>query len=243
MLSFAARAMPASEAGNIINDFTAAGVNKVDLFGYDFSDYDALYKEASTKAVLDAKRKAERIAKTSGTELTEIVGFIVDRPQRTARFGPQAMVITNHQNRSVAAGHYAQDAINVTGARGGAYSGAIPQPTLVSSYGNFSGANTSGYNPGQFTVFNGVSNQVVQSTGTVVNQTGEILTSVQIPAKYRTVNGQRVLVSPAQTGGQSAGTNALKMSLQAGQRTITVNANLSYLYKTPIDGTIAPPNG
>ena len=51
---------------------------------------------------------------------------------------------------------------------------------------------------GQFTVFNGVSNQVVQSTQTTVNQTGEILARVVIPAKYKTVTKQ-VLVSPAKS--------------------------------------------
>ena len=49
---------------------------------------------------------------------------------------------------------------------------------------------------GQFTVFNGISNQVVQSTQTQVSQTGEILARVQIPAKYKTVT-KEVLVSPA----------------------------------------------
>ena len=239
-LSFAARVKPSAQAGNIINDLTAAGVNKVDLFGYDFSDYDALYKEASTKAVLDAKRKAELVAKTAGTQLTEIVSFAVDRPQRTARFGPQAMTITNHQNRNVAAGNYSQDQVVVTGARTytpqSSYTGAttssysqIPQPAPVASYSSFSGYDgSSGSNNGQFTVFNGVSNQVVQSTNTIVNQTGEILTRVQVPT---------------QTSQNTARNNALKMSLQAGQRTITVNARLNYLYKTPIDGTVPPPNG
>ena len=204
-LSFAARVKPSAQAGNIINDFTSAGVNKVDLFGYDFSNYDALYKQASTKAVLDAKRKAELVAKTAGTQLTEIVSFAVDRPQRTARFGPQAMTITNHQNRNIA-----------------------PGPTSLDS---------------QFTVFNGVSNQVVQSTETVVHHTGEILARVQIPTNYRIVNGKRVLVEPLRDPNKTGGNNALKMSLQAGQRTITVIARLNYLYKTPIDGTLPPPKG
>jgi len=51
---------------------------------------------------------------------------------------------------------------------------------------------------GQFTVFNGVSNQVVESTETIVNQTGEILCRVLIPAKYKTITKQ-VIVSPART--------------------------------------------
>jgi len=210
MLSFTARVKPANEAGNIINDFTSAGVNKVDLFGYDFSDFDRLYKAASTKAIKDAKLKAERVAKIAGTRLTEITSFQVDAPQRTRRVGQQAVIVTNHANRNVSAGS--------------AYNGSNQVLT----------------NGGQFTVFNGVSNQVVQSTETIVHQTGEILCRVLIPAKYKTItrNGktERVLVQPANS------TNALKMSLQAGQQTITVNAYLGYLYETPIDGSVVPPN-
>ena len=51
---------------------------------------------------------------------------------------------------------------------------------------------------GQFTVFNGVSNEVVQSTETIVSETGEILCRVLIPAKYKTITKQ-VLVSPAKS--------------------------------------------
>ena len=51
---------------------------------------------------------------------------------------------------------------------------------------------------GKFTVFNGVSKQVVQSTETIISETGEILCRVMIPAKYRTIT-KEVLVSPART--------------------------------------------
>lgn len=51
---------------------------------------------------------------------------------------------------------------------------------------------------GQFTVFNGVSTQVVDSTETIVNQTGEILCRVVIPAKYKTITKQ-VVKTPART--------------------------------------------
>jgi len=222
-LSFTARVTPASEAGNVINDFTTAGVGQVDLFGYDFSDYDAYYKEASTKAVKDAKTKAERVAKIAGTTLTEIVSFRVDQPQRTTRFGPQAMIITSHKNRNVMPGNYNFNDQIVT-------TGGYTQPAPITSYqGGYSsgGASTSygASNQGPFTVFNGSSNQVVQSTETIVRPTGEILTSVRFPLNQNT--------APAN--------NALKMSLQAGQRTITVNAYLNYIYETPIDGSVVPP--
>jgi len=55
--------------------------------------------------------------------------------------------------------------------------------------------------PQQFTVFNGTSNQVVESTETIVGQTGEILARIEIPAQYKTVtnNGkvERILVAPS----------------------------------------------
>ena len=52
--------------------------------------------------------------------------------------------------------------------------------------------------PRNFTVFNGTSEQVVQSTQTIVNQTGEILCRVLIPAQYKTIT-KRVIKTPART--------------------------------------------
>ena len=54
-------------------------------------------------------------------------------------------------------------------------------------------------NPRQdFTVFNGISDQVVQSTEVRVDQTGEILARAEIPAKYKTIE-RRVIKTPAST--------------------------------------------
>ncbi len=61
-----------------------------------------------------------------------------------------------------------------------------------------SGGRINTNNNQQFTVFNGVSTEVLQSTETIVEQTGEILARVMIPAKYKTVTKQ-VLVSPAKS--------------------------------------------
>ncbi|MEE9346691.1 MAG: SIMPL domain-containing protein [Robiginitomaculum sp.] len=58
-LSFTARVNPADKAGDIITAFTETGVGKVDLLGYDFSAYDALYKQAGEKAVRNAKQKGD----------------------------------------------------------------------------------------------------------------------------------------------------------------------------------------
>ncbi len=103
-ISFTARVKTAENAGDIITRFTNAGVNKVDLLGYDFSSYDALYKQAGEKAVQNAKDKGKMIARVAGTELTELVGFSISAPERVTRLGPQAMIISNHGNRASAGG-------------------------------------------------------------------------------------------------------------------------------------------
>ena len=52
--------------------------------------------------------------------------------------------------------------------------------------------------PMTFTVFNGVREETVESTGTIVTKTGEILCRVEIPAQYKTISKQ-VMVSPGRT--------------------------------------------
>lgn len=210
-LTFSARVKPANEAGNIINDFTSAGVTDVDLFGYDFTDYDALYKEAAAKAVKNAKDKAERVARIAGTDLTEIVSFYVDSPQRTSRFGPQAMIVSNHGNRTVASGQYSN--------MSGAVMAPMPAPAPVASYMGWDGS-----------VFSDPSQAPMEPIMSEYGGGG---------ADEITVTATR-RVAPPLNPNMGAANNTLKMSLQAGQRTITVNAKLSYLYKTPIDGTIVP---
>jgi len=69
--------------------------------GFDFSDYDALYKEASEKAVKNAREKAEISARIAGTKLTTIESFSVSRTERQSRYGQQAKIISPHGNRSV----------------------------------------------------------------------------------------------------------------------------------------------
>lgn len=214
-LSFTARIKPANEAGNIINAFTRAGVNKVDLFGYDFSDYDAHYKEASAKAVKDARTKAERVAKIAGTTLTEIVEFRIDQPQLTTRMGPQAMIITSHKNRDVAAGNYNFNDQVVSSPQ---YISPAPQQTYVSQ------PQSGGYS----SFSSGVSTAYTQPVQTYTEAVIDPQRRFSQPAAY------------SSSQGISRANNALKMSLQAGQRTIEVNAYLNYLYETPIDGSVVP---
>jgi len=105
-IGFVLRIAPAGNAAEVIEILTDAGVEDVALFGYDFEDYDALYQEAAAKAVTDARSKAKLISDRAGAKLLEITDFKVDAPDRTSRFGPQAIIISNHGNRSVAAGRY-----------------------------------------------------------------------------------------------------------------------------------------
>jgi len=92
-LNFTARIHPAENAPDFMNQFTGAGVTEINLYGYDFSDYDALYKEAAVQAVKNAKQKAELIAERSGTRLKKVKAFTVSQPTRFGRFGPQSKTI------------------------------------------------------------------------------------------------------------------------------------------------------
>ena len=236
---FTAWVQPVDEAGDYINIFTNAGVDEVDLFGYDFSNYDELYKAAARDAVLNAKAKAELAAKTAGTRLTTLERFYVSPTQRTTRYGQQAMIISNHGNRRVAQRRNtsAQDQVIVTGSRfskSGFQSGAAPMPAPPAAMMTcWDGSITSdiGQCPGQpvtastsqFTVFNGVNATVVESDSTVVSNTGEILARVQIP----------------KSGGNSVPkNNALRMTLMSGSQTITVNAQMAFSYETPLNGKV-----
>ena len=100
-ISFTAWVRPSGAVSEYIRAFTEAGVERVDLFGFDFSNYDALYKEASEKAVANAREKAEISARIAGTKLTAIESFSVSGTARRSRFGPQATIISPHGDRSV----------------------------------------------------------------------------------------------------------------------------------------------
>ena len=116
---FTAWVQPVDSAGDYINAFANAGVAEVDLFGYDFTNYDELYQNAARDAVNNAKAKAKLAAKTAGTQLTTLEQFSVGPTQRTTRYGQQAMIISNHGNRRVAQRKYSgtQDNVIVSGRR------------------------------------------------------------------------------------------------------------------------------
>ena len=100
-IGFTAWVRPSGEVSQYIRAFTEAGVDNVNLFGFDFSNYDTLYKEASEKAVINAREKAEISARIAGTKLTTVESFSVTKTERRSRYGQQAMIISPHGNRSV----------------------------------------------------------------------------------------------------------------------------------------------
>ncbi len=87
------RLSPPDAAGDVLQALAQVGAENAQLFGYDYTNYDALYQEAASKAVSDARRKAEMIARITKAELQEIVGFYIGRPARTGRFGPQPAIV------------------------------------------------------------------------------------------------------------------------------------------------------
>ena len=259
-IGFVVRIEPADAAADVINILTNAGVEKVDLYGYDFEDYDALYKEAAAKAVKDAKTKAELIASRAGTQLTDITSFSVGRPERTSRFGPQAMIITNHGNRNVAAGQYNNlggavinsgpmvELVNVPPVFETVVEPVVVQEastelvTIPATYQTVSETIVvqPQYAAGDGSIVPAVTKQVSRRVVRTPASTQERV----IPAITK-METRRVIKVPARTierfVPQNANTsNALKLSL-AGARTITVNASLTYNYKTPIDGTLPKP--
>jgi uncharacterized protein YggE len=99
------RLSPPDAAGDVLQALAQVGAENAQLYGYDFTNYDALYQEAASKAVSDARRKADMIARITKAELEEIVGFYVGRPARTGRFGPQPAIVNKAGRNTYADNH------------------------------------------------------------------------------------------------------------------------------------------
>ena len=231
-VGFVVRISPADSAADTIKILTEAGVEQVNLFGYDFEDYDALYQNAAAKAVSDARTKAELISMRSGTELLDIVEFEVDPPDRTARFGPQAVVVSYHGNRDVNPGQYNSGEWAINSGPNVEYSYVPPVFETVTETIVVQEAYVG---PGGRTI-----PPVTKQVNRRVVKTPASTTERMIPSVTKQET-RRVLKQPGRTIERSVpndnASNALKISL-AGPRTISVNAALTYLYKTPIDGTL-----
>ena len=218
LTSLVLRINPPEAAGDVLQALADAGADRTRLYGYDFSNYDALYQEAASKAVTKARAKAEMIARHTKAELGEIVGFYVGAPARTGRYGPQPTIINKSSARSRASYR----------PHGGSYGLAPPPPPPPSSVvRSIRAQDIVGYSVADS--LNEVSEIVV--TGTRLNT----LKGGRDERKQDQVDeaGEEDTV-PTSTN------NALQMSLLSGPKAIRVSALLAYDYKTVIDGSILP---
>lgn len=234
------RVSPASEAGDVLKAFGDAKVSSARLYGYDFSDYDALYQQAAEKAVKAARKKAEMITRVAQTELGEIKSFRVNGPARTGRFGPQPSIVNRHKSarsgytaggsppifetvsETVVVQDTSTELVTIPATYETVTETVVVQPEYRDGDGNFVPAVTKQQ-----------SRRVVRTPASTQERT--------IPAVSKQQT-RRVIKGPA--GASSAvpnlQSNALQMSLLSGPQTISVAAYLSYDYKTPIDGTVVP---
>jgi len=242
-VNFTAWIKPAEMAGEYLNRFTEAGVDKVNLYGYDFSDYDALYKEAGEKAVINAKTKAEIVAKGSGSNITELVDFSISAPERMSRFGPQATVISPH-----AGGHMRFETITETVVVQAASTELVSLPPSYDTVTETIVVQPQYIGPGG-QVVPAITKQINRRVVKTPASTQERV----IPAVTQTIT-RRVAVSPPQRAaeivdsgsgtfapsqnGPANQTNNLKMSLLSGPQTVTVTARMRFLYDTPINGEV-----
>jgi len=209
-IGFTAWIRPSNEVSDYLTAFTEAGVETVNLYGFDFSNYDALYKEAAEKAVANARQKAELSASGAGTKLTTIESFRVSGTERRRRYGQQAMLISPHGNRSTTPQQriaFSDRVIHsqATSRRnnGGLFTSAVPAPLASMSCWDGSMVFNSGQCPAQPVMqampgsrgygagFTGASNDmiVVQEASTEF---------VSIPATYETVT-ETVVAQEAST--------------------------------------------
>lgn len=210
--SLVVRVSPAEDAGAILNALGDAGAETAQLYGYDFSDYDALYSEAADRAVSNARRKAETIARLAEGDLDALIGFAVTPPNRIGRFGPQPTVIRSDRPESgngetAIEGHLdRQEEDSAPSARG--YGSAPPPPALMRS--------------------DMMADEIIVTGSRVSRAYARRQTFANGGAARSDQDGFN-------TGGS---TNALTMSLMSGPQTIRVTATLSYAYPTLLDGAL-----
>ncbi len=234
------RISPAEAAGDALRALADAGAKDAQLFGYDFTDYDAHYQKAAEKAVELARKKAEAHARLTETTLGEIEEFYVTAPAQTSRFGPQPNVIRSARRYRGATGSVVDRQVNrvipsVT--KQVSRRNVSPQPISYMTCWDGSVVSNGGSCPAQpapmpASGYSGGSDEVVV-TGTREAKSG--LYSNAPLADYGSAIFQANTVGGAPLGST---TNALSMSLLSGPQTIKVTATLHYGYETPLDGKI-----
>ena len=203
------RVSPPDAAGDVLQALADAGADSTQLYGYDFSNYDALYQEAAAKAVKKARAKAEMIARYAKADLGEIVEFYVGRSARTGRFGPQPTIINRSSART--SGQFTNRY------REGFASAPSPAPAPAPA-------------PAQsIQYWDGSTSDTVVVTGSrvAISKTG-----------HNEYKQDRLDELGEEDFVPTSRNNALQMSLLSGPKSIRVSASLSYDYKTVIDGSI-----
>lgn len=234
-VSFTAWVKPAADVQKYLQSFTEAGADNVTLFGYDFSNYDTLYREAADKAVANAREKAEKAASIAGTKLTTIEGFVVTPTSRTTRFGQQAMIISPHGNRYVAQNNITF-ADRVTRQRMD-YAAPAPASSIGIGYGGGMEdevvVTASRIKPSNYEMATPI---VVQEASTYMGWDGSV-TERTIPP---VLSQDALYKSNAYSGGGGVptGSNALRQSMMSGAKVIRVEARISFSYDTPINGVV-----
>lgn len=88
--------IPIDNAGSIISQSVAAGVNGIDSVSYFSSNYDASYQEALKGAMAVAKTKAEALAEASGRTIAGVAHveeFGYNPYTRNSSYGPGARAV------------------------------------------------------------------------------------------------------------------------------------------------------
>ena len=256
------RVKPASEAGEVLNILAQNNIESSNLFGYDFSDFDALYQQAADKAVKLARKKADIVARGAGASLGEIKHFSVSRPNRIGRFGPQPTIIRPQRPPENLHGsvidRYKNIRLNNRRFRG---SSLPPGDSLPGE--SFQRCPDGSWIPSKQVCNSSVLTSSFTSSSSaydneliVIQEASSEL--IPTPPVYETIydNGiaRRVIKQPASSQervipavvkkrselfiGEGGNTNALSMSLFSGPQTISVTASLSYQYDTPMSGKI-----
>jgi len=259
VISFTAWVRPSGEVSDYIRAFTEAGVEQVNLFGFDFSNYDALYKEASEKAVKNAREKAEISARIAGTKLTTIETFSVTGTERRSRFGRQASIISPHGNRSLtpkqrrtfsdriireqAAQKRRAESRRQSSTRSSSRTVTCPDGSRVSDI-NFCPV-AQMVQPAPLEAMACWDGTYVMNAGQCPAQpafepSSDVVTVSATKPTNRAVGGSIPEFSNASDQNQSGNTqsNALRETMLSGSKTIRVSATLSYNYETPLDGVI-----
>ncbi|WP_427452061.1 SIMPL domain-containing protein [Litorimonas sp. WD9-15] len=219
------RVQPPEAAGDVLRALSDAGAENARLYGYDFTDYDALYQDAAAKAVTLAREKAETVARIAGGELGEIESFSVSKPERTGRFGPQPNVIRPANRYQGQDGSVIDRHLEVDGSGWQTPRKRRPAPAP------FIGGGMSGEEDVIVVTASRIQSPMATPEPISVADFEETQTVTQEAATYVTSTGQEV----RQSGNN---TNALSISLLSGPQTISVAARLGYSYSTPLDGKI-----